>query len=84
MSDAFPPPPGAAAQLEPLGSLVAVGNVATLPFLAGRLPDPTTGDPEPSVDDDVYDTCRWIAPERDDALARFPGLCARVPRLRSR
>ncbi|MEV5842400.1 amidohydrolase family protein [Streptomyces sp. NPDC051985] len=64
-------------------NLYAADNVTTLPFLAGRLPDPSTGDPEPPVDD-VYGTRRRIALERDNALAQFPRLRARVPRLRTR
>lgn len=61
-------------------SLFVADNVEKMPFLEGRLPDPRAGDPEPPVDG-VYSPHQRIALERTNALARFPKLRARIPRL---
>src|SRR5690349_4384566 len=59
--------------------LYTADNVKTMPFLKGQLPLPRTGDPEPPVDE-VYGRRRRIALERDNALAQFPKLRARIRR----
>ncbi|WP_172639207.1 amidohydrolase family protein [Streptomyces tailanensis] len=61
-------------------NLFEADNVEKMPFLEGRLPDPRAGDPEPPVDG-VYSPHQRIALERTHALAQFPKLRARIPRL---
>ncbi|MGC9541190.1 hypothetical protein [Streptomyces sp. UG1] len=64
----------------PVHNLFEADNLEKMPFLEGRLPDPRAGDPEPPVDG-VYSPRQRIALERTNALAQFPKLRARIPRL---
>ncbi len=57
--------------------LYAADNVETMPFLKGQLPLLKAGDPEPPVDK-VYNRRQRIDLERDNALAQFPKLKARI------
>jgi 6-methylsalicylate decarboxylase len=60
-------------------NLYTADNVEKMPFLEGRLPILQAGDPEPPVDE-AYSRPERIALERDNALAQFPKLQARIPR----